>query len=116
MPVDGNRKVVNMLVRKIWEENEKVSRKMLVHREEAETIAMGYVSVEKGKSTQIDVHDVEEEIYVILKGRAILMIGDEKQEVGPGMVAYVPRNKKHNMTCISEENLEYLYFANWPKD
>ncbi|HOJ09835.1 MAG TPA: cupin domain-containing protein, partial [Clostridiales bacterium] len=86
-----------MLVRKIWDENEDVKRKMLVNREEAETIALGYVSVEKGNSTQVDTHDDEEEIYVILKGRAILMIGDEKQEVGPGMIAYVPRNKKHNM-------------------
>ena len=105
-----------MLIRKIWDESEKVARKMLVERKEAETIAMGYVSVEKGNSTQVDTHDNEEEIYVILNGRAILMIGEEKQEVEPGMVAYVPRNKKHNMTCISDENLEYLYFANWPKD
>ena len=42
------------------------------------------------------------------------MVGEEKQEVGPGSVAYVPRNHKHSMTCISEEKLEYLYFANWP--
>jgi mannose-6-phosphate isomerase-like protein (cupin superfamily) len=77
---------------------------------------MGYVSIEKGKSTKIESHDDEEEIYVILKGRAILMIGEEKQEVEAGITAYVPRNNKHNMTCISDENLEYLYFANWPKD
>lgn len=108
--------VEDMLVRKIWEENEKVVRKMLVEREEAETIAMGYVSVKKGESTKIDIHDDEEEIYLILKGRALLMIGDEKQEIEAGSVAYVPRNKKHNMTCLSDENLEYLYFANWPKD
>ncbi|NSW89215.1 MAG: cupin domain-containing protein [Firmicutes bacterium] len=106
-----------MLVRKIWEEGEIAGaiNRLLVKREETETIALGYVQVESGNSTKIDIHDDEEEIYVILKGRAILMVGDEKQEVGPGMVAYVPRNKRHNMTCISEENLEYLYFANWPK-
>ena len=106
-----------MLVRRIWEEGEAAGakNKLLVKREETETIALGYVQVESGNSTKIDVHDDEEEIYVILKGKAMLMIGDERKEVGPGMVAYVPRNKKHNMTCISEENLEYLYFANWPK-
>ncbi|NLC68356.1 MAG: cupin domain-containing protein [Clostridiaceae bacterium] len=106
-----------MLVRKIWEEGEKAGpiNKLLVKREETETIALGYVQLESGNSTKVDAHDDEEEIYFILKGRAILMIGDEKTEIGPGMVAYVPRNMKHNMTCISEENLEYLYFANWPK-
>lgn len=106
-----------MLVRQIWEENEKVrpAEKLLVDRPETETIALGYVSKGKGEYTSLGFHDDEEEIYVILKGRAILMIGDEKQEVGPGNVAYVPRNTKHQMQCISEEPLEYLYFANWPK-
>lgn len=106
-----------MLVRRIWEEEETTgpANKLLVEREETETIALGYVRVESGNSTKVDTHDDEEEIYVILRGRAILMVGDERREVGPGMVAYVPRNMKHNMTCISEESLEYLYFANWPK-
>jgi len=106
-----------MLVRKIWEENEETGAKnrLLIKREETETIALGYVQVKSGDSTKVDIHSDEEEIYVILNGKAILMVGDEMSEVGPGMVAYVPKNKKHNMKCISEENLEYLYFANWPK-
>lgn len=108
--------MITVLVRKIWEEGEAVrpDEKLLVNEDETETIALGYVSVDNGKSTVTGFHDDEEEIYVILKGRAILMIGDETQEVGPGSVAYVPRNHKHKMTCISEEQLEYLYFANWP--
>jgi len=105
-----------MLVRKIWEdwETERPQEKLLVNEEEAETIALGYVSVDNGNSTVTGFHDDEEEIYVILKGRAILMMDNEEQEVGPGSVAYVPRNTKHKMACISEEKLEYLYFANWP--
>ena len=106
-----------MVVGKIWEEDEKErpAEKLLVNREETETIALGYVSVDHGKSTSQGFHDDEEEIYVILKGRAILTVGDEECEAGPGTVAYVPRNHKHQMRCISEEKLEYLYFANWPK-
>ena len=106
-----------MLIRKIWEnkEGETPSAKLLIGRNETETTALGYVSVESGCSTQISVHDDEEEIYVILNGFAILQVGHEKQEVGPGSVAYVPRNMKHKMTCISKEKLEYLYFANWPE-
>lgn len=106
-----------MLLRSIWEEGEKERprEKLLVNREETETIALGYVSIGQGTSTQTGFHDDEEEIYVVLKGRATLTIGEEKKEVGPGDIAYVPRNTKHQMTCISEEKLEYLYFANWPK-
>jgi mannose-6-phosphate isomerase-like protein (cupin superfamily) len=107
-----------MILRKIRESNSDniMKNKILIDRSETETIAMGYVSVSPGDSTDIAVHDDEEEIYLVLKGKALVMIGDEKQEIGPGMVAYVPRNKKHNLTCISEECLEYLYFANWPKN
>ncbi|NJD04462.1 MAG: cupin domain-containing protein [Ruminiclostridium sp.] len=106
-----------MIIRRIWEENEKErpAEKLLINREEAETIALGYVSVDHGNSTKTGFHEDEEEIYVILKGRAILMIGEEEREVGPGSVAYVPRKHKHCMKCISDEKLEYLYFANWPK-
>lgn len=106
-----------MLVRKIWEENEKElpREKLLVTQEEAETIALGYVSISEGKSTQVGCHDDEEEIYVVLNGKAILKIGEEETIVEKGSVAYVPRNKHHSMKCISNEKLEYLYFANWPK-
>jgi mannose-6-phosphate isomerase-like protein (cupin superfamily) len=105
-----------MLVRKIWEdvEVERPEEKLLVDRSEAETIALGYVSVEKENSTHLGYHDDEEEIYIILKGKALLKLGSEEVEVGPGSVAYVPRNTEHQMTCISDEKLEYLYFANWP--
>ena len=106
-----------MIIRKIWEEkeSEKQKGKTLINKNETETIALGYVSVCKGNSTDIGLHDDEEEIYVILKGRGILTVGDEEQEIGPGSVAYVPRNSIHKMLCISNEILEYLYFANWPK-
>jgi mannose-6-phosphate isomerase-like protein (cupin superfamily) len=106
-----------MLLRKIWEESDKkyIKEKLLINSDETETIAVGYVAVESDESTQTGLHDDEEEIYVILKGKAILSIGDEKREVSMGDVAYVPRNNTHSMKCISEEKLEYLYFANWPR-
>jgi len=104
-----------MILRKIWENDEKPREKLLIEREETETIALGYVSISDRQSTQTGFHDDEEEIYVILKGRAVVLVGDEEKEAGEGDVVYVPRNTKHKMTCISEEKLEYLYFANWPK-
>jgi quercetin dioxygenase-like cupin family protein len=106
-----------MLIRRIWEESEaeRPARKLLVDRSETETTALGYVSVSTGNFTARGFHTDEEEIFVILKGRAILELGGEKQEVGAGDVVYVPRNTVHQMQCISGEKIEYLYFANWPK-
>ncbi len=106
-----------MLLRKIWEdgEPERPPEKLLVEREETEGIALGYVSVKEGKSTQMGLHDDEEEIFVVLKGKGILSVGNEEQEVSPGSVAYIPRNRMHKVTCTSGEQLEYLYLANWPE-
>jgi quercetin dioxygenase-like cupin family protein len=108
-------KGIMMKIAKIWDEDENNKEKLLISRDETETIALGYVSVEKGGCTQPGFHDDEEEIYVILKGRAVLTLGAEETETGAGETIYVPRNTKHQMRCISDEKLEYLYFANWPK-
>ena len=107
-----------MLIRHIWDlpNEEKTQEKILFDVGETETIALGRVTVEPGGTTQEGFHPDEEEVYVILKGRARLMVGDDIQVVGPGDTVYVPRNHRHRMACISEENLEYLYFANWPKE
>jgi len=104
-----------MILRKIWEnETDKPREKLLINDFETETAALGYVSIAKGESTDVGFHDDEEEMYIILKGRAKLRIGAETVEAGPGDVTYVPRNTEHQMTCISDEKLEYLYVAIWP--
>lgn len=106
-----------MLINNIWDApgEEVLAEKLLFDHDTTETVALGRVTVEPGKSTQTGFHEDEEEIYVILKGSALLSLGDEKKEVFPGDTVYVPRNTKHRMTCTSEGNLEYLYFANWPE-
>jgi len=104
-----------MILRKIWENGNRPGEKLLIKEAETESVALGYVSISKGDSTVTGFHDDEEEIYVILNGRAILMLGGEEAEVCGGDTIYVPRNTAHRMTCVSEEDLEYLYFANWPK-
>ena len=106
-----------MQISHIWDApgEKHLKEKLLFDRDVTETIALGRVTVEPGGSTPVGFHDDEEEVYVILKGKALLTIGDEQQAVGPGDVAYVPRNNRHQMTCVSEECLEYLYFANWPR-
>lgn len=105
-----------MILRKIWDKSTDKNRvsRLLIKGDETETMALGYNSREKDAACAMDFHDDEEEFYIILKGSGRLFIGDEEEEVGPGCVAYVPRNTRHKMICISEEKLEYLFVANWP--
>ena len=105
-----------MMIRKIWDDNIPPFQRerLLLDLKETETIAIGYVALQPCESTQIGLHDNEEEGYVVLSGRARLMLGNEFFELEKGHVVYVPRNTPHQMTCISESPLEYLYIANFP--
>ncbi|MBP1990742.1 cupin domain-containing protein [Paenibacillus eucommiae] len=82
--------------------------------QEAETISSNYVRLKKGLSTPVGNHDDEEEVYIIIGGRARLQLDAAFSEVGVGDVVYIPRDVEHQATCISEEDFEYICVANWP--
>ena len=44
----------------------------------------------------------EDEVYLVLRGRARLVIGDEAEDVGPGSVAYVAAGVDHRFVDIRE--------------
>jgi hypothetical protein len=43
----------------------------------------------------------------------LLLLGETKQALAAGIVAYVPWNTKHQLECTSDELLECVYFASW---
>lgn len=88
---------------------------ILVPRDITETIEVGLVRLSPGSSHPLGCHDDEEEVYLVLEGKALLKLGDEEREVEAGTAIYVPRNVPHQMTCISDQDLAYVYFANWPE-
>jgi mannose-6-phosphate isomerase-like protein (cupin superfamily) len=51
----------------------------------------------------------EDEVYYLVAGRAVLLIGDEPRPVQSGSIAFVAADVEHRFTEISE-NLEVLVF------
>lgn len=49
----------------------------------------------------------EDEVYVVVKGRAKLRVGEEERPMAPGSIAYVPRGVEHRFFDV-EEDLEVL--------
>jgi len=94
--------------------DEETGSATLVPREITETIEVGLVRLSSGSSHPLGCHDDEEEVYVVLEGKGRLRLGDQEHEVEAGTAVYVPRNVPHQMTCLSGEELAYVYFANWP--
>lgn len=53
-------------------------------------------------------HQANEQAYVLVRGRGLMMVGDESQEVGPGTVIFVPPNTNHSIQNIGEEPLLFI--------
>lgn len=79
-----------------------------------ETLKLGRSVRRKGEFTPMASHPDEEEIYIILKGSGVIQSGEKQYPISAGYVAYIARNEPHQITCTSDEELEYLYVGNWP--
>lgn len=57
----------------------------------------------------------EDEVYVVTAGRAVLVVGDERNAVAAGSVAYVPAGTSHRFTDVSEAVDVLVLFAPGPR-
>ena len=53
----------------------------------------------------------EDEVYYVLRGRAIIRVGEEDRVVGPGSVVFVEAGADHRFHSISEELQVLVIFA-----
>jgi mannose-6-phosphate isomerase-like protein (cupin superfamily) len=62
-----------------------------------------------GKDSQ-DPH-TEDEVYVVMRGRALLVTDTREVEVGPGSVIFLPAGEAHHYTDVSEDLSIVVVFA-----
>lgn len=58
-------------------------------------------------------HD-EDEVYLVLTGKARMQLGDEEREVGPGSLLYVSATTEHAFFEIEEDMTLLVFFASVP--
>ena len=56
-------------------------------------------------------HRSYEQWYYILKGKALMKIGNEEEVVEKGYVVFIPRNTVHSYRVIGDEPLRFLNVA-----
>jgi len=86
---------------------------LLLPRTMTERLESELVEMKAGCKTPNHKHEDEEQVYIILKGKARLDIDGKSKEVSEGMLAYIPRNTYHRITAY--EDLAYVYIACWPE-
>jgi mannose-6-phosphate isomerase-like protein (cupin superfamily) len=68
-----------------------------------------YVLATGGTDTQQP--HTEDELYVVMRGRATAFVGGERRPVGPGDTLYVAAGVEHRFEDITEELALIVFFA-----
>lgn len=67
-------------------------------------------------STDMQAPHDEDEVYMVLAGRARMRLGDEERPVGPGTLLYVSATTEHSFFEIEEDMTLLVMFANTPTE
>ena len=63
------------------------------------------ITVAPGQKLSLQYHHKRAEHWVVTQGKAMVQIGDEEFETGPGEYRYIPLGEKHRLTNIGETAL-----------
>jgi mannose-6-phosphate isomerase-like protein (cupin superfamily) len=70
-------------------------------------MAVTWVDRAAGASQRGHKHEAEQ-VYVILKGRGLMRVGEEEQEVMEGDLVHIPCNVTHGIRNVASETLVYV--------
>jgi mannose-6-phosphate isomerase-like protein (cupin superfamily) len=73
-------------------------------------LSVGLYTLEAGAVDSQQPH-AEDEVYVVMTGRARITVGDETRDVGPGAVVYVAATVPHRFHDIAERLEILVVFA-----
>ena len=63
------------------------------------------ITVAPGQKLSLQCHQKRAEHWLVTQGNAIVQVGDEEFETGPGEYRYIPLGEKHRLTNIGESEL-----------
>ena len=73
-------------------------------------LSCGLYTLEAGSTDMQAPHD-EDEVYLVLEGRARMRLGDQEKAVGPGSLLYVGATTEHSFFEIEEDMTLLVFFA-----
>lgn len=73
-------------------------------------LSVGTYSIPAGGDDGQSPH-TEDEIYVVMAGRATLQSGGDSSPVGPGTVVYVPAGEVHRFTAVTQDLALLVFFG-----
>jgi len=89
--------------------------RMLIPRDITDNFESSLVRLKKGSITPPHTHPDEDQIYIILSGEGEISLNGKLFKVMPHSIVWIPRNTEHTIKCTSNDSLEYVFVAVWPK-
>jgi mannose-6-phosphate isomerase-like protein (cupin superfamily) len=84
-------------------------RELLAHRNSCvRNQSLAEARLPPDRSTTPHYHPRTEEIYYILVGTGLMLVGEERQAVGPGDAIAIPPGALHQITNTGSETLRFL--------
>jgi len=71
-------------------------------------LSITWVEGVPGSEQPVHAHPENEQVYVIVRGRGVMKVGDEGQEVGPGTLVFIPPATGHAIHNTGDEPLIYV--------
>jgi mannose-6-phosphate isomerase-like protein (cupin superfamily) len=71
-------------------------------------LAVTWVSGEPGSQQGLHAHEESEQVYVVIRGRGLMMVDDEAVEVEAGTAVLIPFGARHAIRNTGTEPLEYI--------
>ena len=77
----------------------------------SQNLKSGCVMLKQGECVGEHCTDKKEEILLIIKGIATVVIDKEITKLSKNMIGFIPKGKIHNVWNKSEEILQYIYIV-----
>ena len=82
----------------------------------SQNLAITWVEGAPGSMQAVHGHPDNEQIYVIVRGRGVVQVTDEMQEVGEGTLVYIPPGAAHAIKNTSDGPLVFVSATSPPFD
>lgn len=82
----------------------------------SQNLVVTWVDCAPGGEQQMHVHEAEEQVYIVVRGRGLMKTGDEEQEVAAGTLIFVPSGTAHAIRNTGVDTLTFVSAASPPMD
>ncbi|MDQ1333850.1 MAG: putative monooxygenase [Thermodesulfobacteriota bacterium] len=79
-----------------------------------EGLAVGMTILPAGNSSSSHSHEAECETWIVVSGAGEVLVGEERESVGPESVIFIPRNVKHQIINTGPETLRMFWIYTPP--